>query len=208
VPKCKVCKKACAPSGVVTLCSYECAHALSMKADASVKAKKVKAAKEAKKVFNRNTKELKKGIKRRKEWVNDLQALFNIWVRFRDKEDPCISCGRTNKQVATNEAPLRGGLWDAGHYHSRGAREELSFNRDNCHKQCKSCNGGSGKYARKNHTVGSEYKERLIIKIGLERVELLNTPHPSLKEQFPTIDDIRVEIARYRKLIKDHKADS
>jgi len=208
MPKCKGCGKKCEPSGVVTLCSYECARIVAEKADKKVKREKVRKAKAVKKAFNDRTKVLQQGIKRRKEWINDLQALFNTWIRFRDRDGPCISCGRTNEQVATDDPPLRGGWWDAGHYHSRGAREELSFNPDNCHKQCKSCNCGSGKYARKNHTVGAEYKERLIQKIGLERVEALNTPHPSLKEQFPTIDDIRAEIARYRKLNRAAKIDS
>ena len=36
----------------------------------------------------------------------------------------------------------------------------------------------------------------------------MDGPHPSLKEQFPTIDDIRAEIARYRKLNREARANS
>ena len=32
---------------------------------------------------------------------------------------------------------------------------------------------------------------------------LCHKPHPTLKEQFPTSQDIELEIKRYRKLLKD-----
>lgn len=106
-----------------------------------------------------------------KEAQNDA---FNPYIRLRDKDKPCISCGRYDWEIPDI---YTGGKWDCGHYLSVGSHPELRFNEDNAHKQCKACNGGSGKYTRKNHTVREDYRERLIQRIGLARVETLEGPH-------------------------------
>lgn len=130
--------------------------------------------------------EAKERIKTRSQWVKDAQInAFNPWVRQRDILQPCISCGRYDHEI---DDSLRGGKWDCGHYLSVGAHPELRFEPLNAHKQCKSCNGGSGKYARKNHTVAMEYRVRLIDRIGLEKVEWLEGPH---EPKNYAIDDLR-----------------
>lgn len=83
------------------------------------------------------------------------------------------------------------------HYLSRGSHPELRFNEDNCHKQLKSCNGGSSKYARKGRTVAEGYRARLIEKIGLERVEALEGPHEARRY---SIEDLKAIKARYQAL--------
>ena len=191
MPKCKGCGKKCEPSGVVTLCSYECARIVAEKADKKVKQEKLRKAKAVKKAFKARTRELKEKAKTRAEWFADLQKEVNAYVRYRDKDEPCCTCGTRNDIK-----------YDAGHYRSRGACKELRFELTNIHKQCSvRCNQhGSG--------MRAEYRDFIIRKYGADHLAWLDGPHPSLKEQFPTIDDIRAEIARYRKLNKQAKGDS
>ena len=186
MPKCKGCGKKCEPSGVVTLCSYECARIVAEKADKKVKQEKVRKAKAVKKAFKARTRELKEKAKTRAEWFADLQKEVNAYVRYRDKDEPCCTCGTRNDIK-----------YDAGHYRSRGACKELRFELTNIHKQCSvRCNQhGSG--------MRAEYRDFIIRKYGADHLAWLDGPHPSLKEQFPTIADIRAEIARYRKLNRE-----
>jgi hypothetical protein len=116
--------------------------------------------------------ELKDTVSNWKRWVQD--DAFNPYIRERDKDKPCISCGRYDHEI---EEKLRGGKFECGHYLSVGSHPELRFDPLNAHKQCKSCNGGSGKYARKNHTVSQSYRINLIERIGIKNVEWLDGPH-------------------------------
>lgn len=92
--------------------------------------------------------------------LEQAQIQFNRFIRLRDAGKPCISCSRYVEM----------GQLDAGHYRSIGAAPELRFNEDNCHGQCRECNGF--KSANK-----SEYRDSLIDKIGLKRVEEIERYH-------------------------------
>ena len=50
-----------------------------------------------------------------------------------------------------------------------------------------------------------EYQDFLADKYGADHLEWLNGPHTPLKEQFPHVDDIQVEIKRFRMLNKQMK---
>ena len=94
--------------------------------------------------------------------MKEAQAAFNAYVRARDKDDACISCGN---YVLGDQI---GGGWDAGHYRSTGSAPHLRFHLHNCHKQCVKCNRFlSGNVA--------EYRKGLIKKIGIEKVEALES---------------------------------
>lgn len=54
------------------------------------------------------------------------QIVFNKWIRERDKEKGCISCG--------------GEVSEAGHYYSQGHHSSLRFNEVNTNGQCTRCN--------------------------------------------------------------------
>lgn len=110
-------------------------------------------------------------MRTRSEWVRIAQRAFNAFVRARDEGLPCISCG------VLNPPERYGGAWDCGHFRSVGAAPELRFEELNAHRQCKSCNAGSSKYARKDRTVSAEYRERLVGRIGQEAVDWLEGPH-------------------------------
>lgn len=142
--------------------------------------------------------ERKEAIKTRSEWINDAQAVFNKFIRLRDDLLPCICCNSWGK----DEDWLVGGKWDAGHFLSRGGFPELRFEELNCHKQLKSCNAGSSKYARKGRTVSEGYRLNLINKIGLDKVEWLESHH---EEKKYTIDDLKQIIAEYKARLAELK---
>lgn len=125
------------------------------------------------------------------------QVDFNTMIRELDYGLPCISCGREDHEIPEK---FTGGKWDCGHYHSVGAREELRFEVYNAHRQCKVCNGGSGKYARKNYTVAAEYHERLIKRIGPDKVAWLDGPHPMPHYRK---EELRVMAAEFRKITRE-----
>lgn len=155
-------------------CSIDCAVSWSkLQADKS-KAKKQKE-------FNAETRQRKQKLKTRQEWLKDAQTVFNKFIRLRDEGIACISCGRNS-----------GAKMNAGHYLSVGAHPELRFNEFNVHLQCEHCNS----YKSGNQ---AQYRPRLIEKIGLQQVEMLEGPHEPLKL---TIEDIKELIAEYKAKIK------
>lgn len=80
---------------------------------------------------------------------------FNKYIRERDKDKCCISCGN----------PCHS---DAGHYYSGGHYPELRFNEMNVHGQCRSCNSFK-------HGNLIEYRKGLEKRIGLKEIETLDT---------------------------------
>ena len=123
----------------------------------------------------RELRERKQALKKLSELREEAQIEFRKFIRLRDRNLPCVSCGATNPPMTV------GGQWDAGHFLSRGSHPELAFDEDNCHKQCKSCNGGGGKFKHVDRTVSTRYEEELLRRIGPERLARLKGPHPALK---------------------------
>ncbi|MCW9716779.1 recombination protein NinG [Avibacterium sp. 21-594] len=129
---------------------------------------------------------VKERLKTRSQWLKEAQAEFNRYIRLRDKDLPCISCGR-----------FHSGKYDAGHYRSVGSAPELRFHEDNCHKQCVPCN---------RHKSGNaiDYRINLIGRIGVVRVEFLERKdHPPAKW---SVDEIKEIIKTYKEKINVLKA--
>lgn len=103
--------------------------------------------------------ERKAKLKTRQDWINEARDAVNRVARFRDilAGHGCISCGAKPHQ-------RYGGSVDAGHYRSVGSAPHLRFFLPNIHLQCKKCNRDLG-----SNTV--EYRKGLIERIGIERVE-------------------------------------
>lgn len=70
------------------------------------------------------------------QWIAEAQKSVNAYIKLRDHDKPCISCGKPD----TGYNGLRGQMFDAGHYRSRGAASHLRFNTNNIYKQCVRCN--------------------------------------------------------------------
>jgi DNA-directed RNA polymerase subunit M/transcription elongation factor TFIIS len=132
----------------------------------------------------------KEKVKKQKEdlltvsdYLKLAQQVFNKWVRLRDKDQPCISCG---KEI--------NGVRHASHYLSSGGHSAVRFHPDNVWVSCYKCNvmlSGNG----------IEYRMRLIKKIGLERVEWLEENGHEVKRW--TKDELKELIATYKKKIKN-----
>lgn len=103
--------------------------------------------------------ERKAKLKTRQDWINEARDAVNRVARLRDilAGHGCISCGAKPHQ-------RYGGSVDAGHYRSVGSAPHLRFFLPNIHLQCKKCNRDLG-----SNTV--EYRKGLIERIGIERVE-------------------------------------
>lgn len=126
--------------------------------------------------------ELKEKTKTHSMWLNDLQKVFNQYIRVRDKGKPCISC----------DTPLIG-KYDAGHYMSVGAYANLRFNEDNVHGQCVHCN-------QHKHGNQVEYGIRLPLRIGMERYnDLLLSRNSNSKL---SVEEIKEKITHYKELIR------
>jgi len=161
-------------------CSPECGVKLARMAQQKAREK---ALSKRKREERARIKAVKERLKTRSDWLKDLQKVFNQFIRLRDKDLPCISCGRFHQ-----------GKYDAGHYRTVGSSPELRFNEDNCHAQCVPCN-------RHLHGNLIAYRVNLIERIGLEAVEFLERKdHPPLKL---SIDEIKALIAKYKAKIKE-----
>lgn len=134
------------------------------------------AAREDRKTVKLKLENLKTPQKKRSELIQQAEKAVRDVRRTEEllKGSGCISCGRSQQEVIGSDGWKPGGAFDAGHYHGKGARPNLRLEPDNIWLQCKSCNAGSSKYARKSATVSKQFRENLIAKIGLRRVEELD----------------------------------
>lgn len=82
------------------------------------------------------------------------QQIFNRWIRNRDAQKGCISCG--------------GSVDHAGHYRSAGHFGNLRFNEMNVNGQCLRCN---------NFLSGNliNYRQGLVKRYGEEKVLMLES---------------------------------
>lgn len=135
----------------------------------------------AAKVDKALTRAKRESLKSKAAHAKDAQTAFNAFVRERDADQPCISCGRWHT-----------GQYHAGHYLSVGARPELRFTETNVHKQCAPCN---------THLSGNAvlFRRGLVAKLGLELVEWLEGPHEPRRD---TVDSLKAIKAHYTTLTK------
>lgn len=165
------------------VCSPLCASRLVRTQKAEQKARK-----SLDRAMDRKTREAQKTIP---QLIKEAQIAFNAFIRERDRQagHPCISSGR----------PLdwSGNRVDAGHYRSTGAASHLRFNEDNCHAQSKHDN---------QHLAGNaiDYRIRLVERIGLARVEVLEADNTPQKWDRATLRQIKaIYREKKRQLLKE-----
>lgn len=178
--KCLVCGVEFTPiKPMQKACSAECAikYAIEKRDKARAKAERV-AQIESRKVIKLE----KERIKSRAEHAREAQVAFNSYIRYRDINEPCISCGRNHN-----------GQYHAGHYRSVGSHPELRFEELNVHKQCSVCN---------NHKSGNviEYRINLAKKIGAKNLEWLEGHHEPKKY---TVEELKQIKAEYKRKLKE-----
>lgn len=179
----KVKRKLCASCKTYFPCTNSLVKACSP--DCAIKLVKAKQAAE----FKAKTREMKAKLNDLDPgfWADKAQKVFNRFIRLRDFNKPCISCGTTNKVK-----------YDAGHYISVGHSSALRFNELNTHKQCSAyCNvNNSGNHVR--------YRQGLIVKLGAKAVKWLEGPHEMKRYR---IDDYKNIYKEYKERCKEYERD-
>ena len=173
--KCRYCETLFYPIRTTAIvCSWECANLLA----------KEKSEKKEKKEWKERKAKMKSDLMTLSDWLKIAQSHFNEYIRLRDKESFCISCGKE----------LRKGNTDAGHYMSSGGHYNVRFNEDNVHGQCsRPCNKDkSGDLIN--------YRKGLIERIGLERLEHLESIANETRKF--TIPEVKEIIETYKQKVK------
>jgi len=162
---CKCCQATFRPwSSTQTVCGRTCA------------AKLVKTEKVAEKAKVQQRKEKLKTIP---QLIAEAQKEFNAYIRERDRDQSCISCGTSLPKEAV------GGGYDCGHYRSTGSAAHLRYDERNAHGQCKQCNRwGAGRAV--------DYRIGLVARIGLEAVESLESDNEPEKWDRDVLRQIKV----------------
>lgn len=177
--KCKVCPERFRPwSPMQVVCGPACAEELA-------KQNRLKAER-------KHDRERKEAIKPRGDWLAEVQTIFNEFIRLRDKDQPCICCGK----YFDDKVDLPGGKWDAGHWLSRGSAPHLRFVENNVHKQLKGHNRPGG-------CTRARFRIGMIKRIGLGAVEALECDQASRDY---TIADLKAMKAEYAAKVKQLKA--
>jgi len=124
--------------------------------------------------------EAKEKIKSRGDWLREAQIAINAYRRESTKHLGCISCGTFN------------GKANGGHYRSVGSSPETRFVEENIWCQCERCN---------THLSGNliNYRIALVQRIGLDRVEWLESAHPA---KHYSIDDLKLLKSEYKQKLK------
>lgn len=175
--KCKTCRNRFTPrNSLHVVCSLKCSveHARKEEASQLRKAKR----------------EGRERLRTRSDYLKRAQVAFNAFIRLRDAGKPCICCGKP-----LSDGGLTGGGYDCGHYRSVGSAPHLRFVDDNAHAQRKQCNQwGSGRAV--------DYRIGLIARIGIERVEALESDQEPRKY---TIDQLKEIERTYKAKLKELK---
>lgn len=160
-------------------CNYKCAL---VKGDENADKKKEQLKKTE---WTKEKAERKEKLMTHKDYLKILQTVFNAYIRLRDKNLPCISCGTT--------AAIQ---YHAGHYFSSGGHPNLRFAETNVHKQCVQCN---------NYLHGNliNYRPALEQKIGSTEYEALCNNRDIPRKY--SINEIKELIIHYKQQIKKLK---
>ena len=118
------------------------------------------------------------------DYIKLAQQVFNKYINLRDKGLPCISCDK-----------LITGRVNASHYFNANNHWNVRFNEFNVHSSCITCN----QYLSGNLI---EYRSRLINKIGIEQLTLLELE--ANKTRKFTIDELKQIINKYKLKIKQY----
>jgi len=139
------------------------------------------------------TKARKEAIKTIPQLIKEAQIEFNAYIRYRDRNQPCICCG------APLDLDSVGGGYDCGHYRSTGSAPHLRFDERNAHAQTKKCNRwGAGRAV--------DYRIGLIARIGLEAVEALEDDNEVVKWDRDTLRQIKtIYRAKVRQLKQEQE---
>ncbi|MFJ2973452.1 recombination protein NinG [Kluyvera sp. NPDC087067] len=175
------------------VCSYECASAYGKEQTRKAREDAHRRERSHQRAIEKKERaawrQRKAAVKPLKHWEDLTQRVVNDYIRERDVDLSCISCGTFDTVQ-----------WEAGHYRSRGKASHLRYNEDNISKQCHHCNVQlSGNQ--------QQYRLGLIEKIGAERVEALENNDVPHRYTIEELEAIRKRYSALRRgLIKSREA--
>lgn len=124
------------------------------------------------------------------QWEKECREIVQKIARIRDRRDGCISC---------HMGPNYGGRWHGSHFRPAGNNAAVQFNLWNIHKACAQCN------LFKGGNLGP-YRMRLVEKIGLERVEWLESQTQPVKTNVAYLKRFKSVMGkRLRRMEKRHE---
>lgn len=194
---CKICKtKFIATYDNVWWCCPDHGYEYSQHLLARKKAESERKRKQEAQQERRELKVRKAEFKTKAQWDKEAQSAFNRYIRIRDEGKECVSCGNP---LIGNRNYLTGSAIDASHYRSRGAASHLKFNVFNVHSACTRCN-------RQLSGNAVEYRIRLIARIGLERVERLESDNEPRRFDIPYLKRIKSIFTRKARSLEKRRA--
>lgn len=118
-----------------------------------------------------------------KKLLKKTERIFNEFIRKRDADKPCITCGKPKIEHAC-------------HFYPVGFYSALRFNEDNVHGGCLQCN-----YYK--HGSGNEYRRNIELRIGKERLLLLD--HIATRNRVKKWEryELEILITEYKQKIKE-----
>jgi hypothetical protein len=129
-------------------------------------------------------KEIKENLQTIQELTKLAQTYFNSFIRNRDRNKGCISCGTQ-----------LGKKFDASHYYSAGGHCNVRFDEDNVHASCVYCN-------QFLHGNLLNYQIGLVKRIGERIFELNDRAHKTRKF---TRDELKEIISTYKQKVNERK---
>ena len=170
--KCKFCKKDFTQfNSTISVCGYQCA----------IEWGKLHPKKTSIKRVNSQLKsEAKEKLETYSQKVNKAKVIFQKWIRERDKDLPCISCGTT-----------KASMWHASHFKKAETFSGVIFHELNTWKSCSKCNV----FLNGNEL---KYRENLVKKIGVKQVEALEQLANETRTKKWTIEELQTIKTKYK----------
>lgn len=196
--RCKVCPERFTPrNSLQVVCSPLCGSTLARR---TREAKEAQLAREDRK----STRERKERLKTYGDHVADAEKAVRDFRRLEELSlgSGCMSCRKSQEEIIAAQGWKTGGAFDAGHWMGKGARPELRLEPMNIWLQCKGCNGGSAKYARKGESVKEGFESGVIERIGKEAAEALKNDH---RARHYTVDELKAITKEYRAKVRELK---
>lgn len=155
------------------VCSYEC----------SIELAKIKQKEKEAKAWKVEKAKMKENLKTLSDYEKLARIVFQKWIRQRDKDLPCISCGVTSSDQ-----------WHASHYFPAGVYSGLIFDERNVNSSCHKCNTFL-------HGNIANYRIGLINRYGVEFVEALESESARKKDYKFTKDELLQITTKYKQLL-------
>lgn len=130
---------------------------------------------------------LKNKLKTLGQYEAEAKKSFQKWIRLRDKNQNCISCGINDTE-----------LFDGGHYKKAEIYSGVIFDQNNCHKQCRKCN----RFLNGNELM---YRQGLIKRYGIEYADAIELKANETRNYKYTKEELIAKKIKFDILIKEIK---